>query len=232
MRKFLNVFVAIVLFLGALSACAPAPKYPEGSVTVHRLLDELERYQPPNILRVVEYHQEYLIVELNGERYNIIPDSTTLENTIYWLNFDKWNVPYFGFQDLFSVHMWDLEKEQNPNLEYYVFRNDINVNRSGQTTEETQGIVLADVRTMPKIVDPATWQGTQVTIVIWEYPRIYPMVVQNMDTGEIALITSAVALDENGVYYYLNRGTSLWGYVYSEPDIRGFPYLIIRRLPR
>lgn len=231
-RTGFGLFFALLL-IASLFGCAS--NVPKGAITVSELFGSIAN-PDMNTLKVIEYYTDYLVVELNGNRYAVIPDSTPGGNIAFIGNFGFNDTPNFLTQDLFDLKTWDFDKEADPTLEYYVFLNgpdtmDFRSSKPDQVTE----LVLLHKNGMPKLVDGYRWNDTQATLVFWEYPMMYPefQIVQNMGTNEIAFVAMAKAVDKNDIRYIHTEG-AVWGYVYVlDGDPSGFklPYLYIKELP-
>ncbi len=211
----------VVLLIVSMFGCGsitPAIK----SVTVSEMLKSLDGRQL-NTLKVIEFHPNKVIAELNGERISISKSGS--ESLIYWLNVGDGSNNgsiSFGRQDFFDVEIWDIVRDRNPenmSMEYYVFRNDL----------ETESMVLAnkpDVR----FVSADKWSGTETIVVFWEYPQISPMVVYNVQTRETAIMASAYAEDKSGNQYDLARGSTIWGNLTYLPDEAvGFGGIVVKQ---
>lgn len=234
MKRSLSLFVVLALMLGVLSACAPANRVPEGAVTVNELLGSVENTDM-NVLKVVELHDEYMVVELNGVRHSIVPDSLYVENKATLVDFDASSglvYPIFRTLNIFDESNWNLEKEDHPSMEYYVLRDyqlGIPMDSAVNPVDELAlWIVIIPIDKMPKVVDYRTWLGTKAEIWVWNVPMRYPWVIQNITTGEIAFFHGSV-MDNNGVVEYVVPGMQDEGVLSEGKDSNGSPILIINR---
>lgn len=184
------------------------------STSVNGLLGQIKN-SDLNRLKFVEIHEEYALVELNGKRSVILPDSRYIENevTVYGLS---GIAPNFQALHLFDVSNWNLQKIMHPGLEYVVLRDyqtGMPVSSAVDMAKESSALrlVLIPVEEMPKVVDPKTWEGKESEFWIWEYPRMFPWVIQNANTGEIALFTGSVVKSHKGNEESLESGTPCEG---------------------
>lgn len=234
MKKIFGLIVVFTFLLVVLSACS-LNGIPSDAVTVGALFHDI-RNENMNTLKVIEYHKEYLVVELNGNKHTVIPDPDKSMNITHIGNFGFNNTPIFLKFDLFDVKTWNFDKDSDPTLEYYVFINGLERMdfRSINPASETE-LVLIHKNGMPNLVDARKWNNTQATLVSWEYPNMYPFfqIVQNMDTNEIAFSTGAELVDKAETRYYFIQG-AVWGYIYTlnaPPSNGEFQTLYIKQLP-
>lgn len=205
MRKngWILVILVVVLALSACQAQSTPPLIP--TVTVNDLLGSIDNAQM-NVVKFIEFDSEYVIMELNGQRHKVVPDSLYIENEAYLVYFTSdHGEPFFYTKDPFDEIDWEWEWKINPSMEYYVFRDyQHGVSLEEPTSfnpmdENALGIVLVPVDKIPEVVDWRTWIGTEATIGVWTYPRRYPWVVQNLTTNEIAFFKCSVTVvGENG----------------------------------
>lgn len=204
-------FIAI-LMLGVVGCLPAAPRVPEGAMPVHKMVEDLNG-RVLNKIKVVEYHSAWVLFEVNGVPMVLTPDSKKKENTIYWLTPSQVDgEPAFGRMNLFNQELWDWVKENDHELIFYVFRNDL----IGLYDDDVESLVFASEKDV-HWVSAQKWEGTRATLVTWEYPLITPIVVHNMDTNEDAFMGFVYAEDAKGNTFDLRNGQAIWGYVQYYP---------------
>lgn len=234
MTKNLVILSFIAVLMLGLIGCSPAaPVVPEGSLTVSELLGSIENTDM-NKLKFVEIHESYALVELNGVRSVIVPDSKYAENEVVVVDFDSSTgpvYPIFRTLNLFDVSNWNLEKEDHPSFEYYVLRDytmGIPMDSAVDSTNESAlRIVIIPSDKMPEIVDPVIWTDTTVNLWIWNAPMRFPWVIQNANTGEIAFFHGPVTVKNNGSGEFIVPGMQAVGVLSESKALDGVPILII-----
>lgn len=234
------MFVLLASCVPQSQAVSPTTVASEGqkevtdSITVTGLLGSIENTEL-NTLKIVEFGQEYLVVELDGERYRVVPDSDEVENYFYLYSLNTAGL-LSGYQaTLFTEYIWKSEKLEYPSMEYVVFRDyeRCNTESPNYPFPCALQLVLARKGEMPKLVDLKTWDGTEATIVIWENPLRFPWIVQNITTNEMAFISTWVsAVDDEGREYDMGKGEYIWGYMYSQEATNFDPELIVSQSVR
>jgi len=223
MRKNRWILVILIVLILSMSGCSPAtPSVPEDAVPIHLLFDPKDgfRNQDLNVLKIVEYHFEYLVVELNGTRYTVIQDSHTMANTINVAYFSDEGTAWFEIFNAFDFYAWSRMKNDNPSMEFYVFRDGLRSRDEFDFGDPAIELVLVARDKMPKVVDPISWDSTEATIQIWRSPITLPNIIQNIDTGEVAFVVYTTAVDDNGNIFDIRSDSLMWGYL-SVSDYEG-----------
>lgn len=230
LKFFLPLAFVAFLFVLIITQDPPSARPPSNSVTVSKLLGGIDATKP-NIIKVTQYHSEYLSVELNGKPFNVIPDSEVVPNTMYLLTINGQGVPEV-FEDfpMFGNFFWESGNKYNQNQEFYLFPDGATEIEGKSGTDMAMNILLVRKATLPKLVDPTIWDGKQASFVVWEHPIMYPMVIQNINTGEIALVNDIEATDANGVHFFIQPGSSLWGVMKVEKQPDGENWLMISQV--
>lgn len=81
-----------------------------------------------------------------------------------------------------------------------------------------RNLVIISLDDMPRIVNPAKWNGTFAELAVWELP-LGVKVVENLDTNEMAIdIDMYKHYGPNGRTNMMASGDILWGYIYFEEN--------------
>ncbi len=231
--KFVLPLLALVVFIFILimGQDLPVVRPPSDSITVSKLLGGIDATRL-NIFKVTQYNPGYLSVELNGKPFNMVPDSKVVPNTMYLLTINGQGVPeVFESIPLFINYLWEDGNKYNQNQEFYLFPDGATEIEGENGMDSAMNILLVRKATLPKVVDPSVWDGKQASFVVWEHPIMNPMVIQNINTGEIAFANDIEATDINGVHFFIRPGSSLWGVMKVEKH-NGENWLMISQVKK
>ncbi len=227
--------ILLVLVLGFGLTAQWSSMTPRGAITVSQLLGSFENVDM-NTLRFVEFHEEYLMVEFNGKRLAVVPDSQYIENEVVLVTFDNFDgllYPKFQTINMFDKSNWNLETKNHPSLEYIVLRDykmGIPMNSAVDSSNESAlRIVIVPVDLMPKVVEVSAWEGTEANFWIWNAPLSYPWIVHNANTGEIAFFHGSIVDRYNGINSDLVPGMQVVGVLSMIVDSNGRPTILINR---
>jgi hypothetical protein len=151
-------------------------------------------------------------------------------NVIDLVDDDPGSVAYIGsypsVNDFETVSMFSKEFcDANIGIDFTAMQN-------AEMDTKQISLVLIAVDKMPSLTtDLTTWDKTTATLVAWKYPS-YPMVVENITTGESALLPYVTTFDDQGNFSLLMPGNRMWGVVNVEPDATfGFSTNLTQSMP-
>lgn len=198
---YIALWITVGLFITAIVLLIVLSFAPRDAVTINQLLLDKNLGSELNTMKIVKFHPSYVSIEFNGKQYNL---RDGYDDVTHYCDHDAFG---FGSISCYSFSIFDLyfddRGEYYKNTDYYVFFD-------GWASIDGNGFVLIPVSEMPKIVDPMTWNATEATIVVWEHPR-QTYIVENVITGEVALLDFVKYIDKFGNEYVMWSGSSYVG---------------------
>ena len=225
-----KVFVMIFVLVLVLTACAKAPvatseptQIPMPETTSTSIeptlvpiekIDELvleewiyKNYSYVNsfvFLEIVDHESSLYKVTWNGETKTVIINTGMILNVADG-RFPDGEVDFD--EEIFTSEFFEKYK----GVEFTAFFN------------FDYSLVLVPKCQMPKFAsqeDPfnmMSWDKTKATVAVWTYPNRF-RIVENIDTGEVAMMYALNAFDDESRNWIVNEGDMMWGWINVDSD--------------
>lgn len=223
MNKFFGLVIVLSLVLSGFCKYPEAPNLTSATaavtmpgISMRQLYEKYftnvsetdEIWVGSAVMKVIALHDDNMLeVTINGNPELIIRSECSDCNNIYYFcgYRDSLSGPY-SFEEFSLFEDWwnTSKRSREANSEFYIFPTGIGY----------EGLTIYLKSVSPTLItDASKWEGNKTTL---DYPEHPDRMTVNVNTGEMIVGVTVLAIDDNHQQWYFYPKARLWGYVHYE----------------